>query len=190
MTWLQTDITYIEVASIGCTEPGLAKWVQGPIDLRLAVSSWSDGTLNSLSWLQMSYLFFYLKFLRQDCQTHISECLYVCHNLEAVFWNACYMDMKNLRLFKFSNCPTRCDCIQFRLLKFSNCPTRCDCIQFRLLKFSNFPTRCDIFNSLHFCRQLYMFRLLTPIIRSSYSCNYSFWHWSTGSTTIRSLCWG
>ena len=25
-----------------------------------------------------------------------------------------------------------------------------------------------------------MFRVLTPIIRSSYSCNYSFWQWSTG----------
>ena len=23
-----------------------------------------------------------------------------------------------------------------------------------------------------------MFRVLTPIIRSSYSCNYSFWYWS------------
>jgi len=30
---------------------------------------------------------------------------------------------------------------------------------------------------------------LTPIIRSSYNCNYSFWHWSTGSSTIRSRCW-
>ena len=29
-----------------------------------------------------------------------------------------------------------------------------------------------------------MFRLLTPIIKSSYSCNYSFWHWSTGSATV------
>ena len=34
-----------------------------------------------------------------------------------------------------------------------------------------------------------MFRVLTPIIRSSYNCNYSFWHWSTGSTTIRYRCW-
>ena len=42
---------------------------------------------------------------------------------------------------------------------------------------------------LHFCRQLYMFRVLTPIIRSSYSCNYSFWHWSTRSTTIHARCW-
>ena len=34
-----------------------------------------------------------------------------------------------------------------------------------------------------------MFRLLTPIIRSSYNCNYSFWYWLTGSTTVRSRCW-
>ena len=32
------------------------------------------------------------------------------------------------------------------------------------------------FSLLHFCRQLYMFRVLTPIIRSSYNCNYSFWY--------------
>ena len=30
-----------------------------------------------------------------------------------------------------------------------------------------------VFSLLHFCRQLYMFRVLTPIIRSWYSCNYS-----------------
>ena len=46
-------------------------------------------------------------------------------------------------------------------------------------------TICDLFSLLYFCRQLCMFRMLTPIIRSSYNCNYSFWHWSTGSTTIR-----
>jgi len=46
-----------------------------------------------------------------------------------------------------------------------------------------------VFSLLHFCRQLYMFRLLTPIIRRWYSCNYSFWYWLTGSTTIRSHCW-
>jgi len=44
------------------------------------------------------------------------------------------------------------------------------------IKFNNFPTRYDLFSLLHFCRQLYMFRLLTPIIRSWYSCNYRFWH--------------
>jgi len=45
-----------------------------------------------------------------------------------------------------------------------------------------------IFSLLYFCRQFYMFRVLTPIIRSSYNCNYSFWHWATGSTNIRSRC--
>jgi len=34
-----------------------------------------------------------------------------------------------------------------------------------------------------------MFRVLTPIIRSSYNCKYSFWYWLTGSTTIRFRCW-
>ena len=42
---------------------------------------------------------------------------------------------------------------------------------------------------IYFCRQLCMFWVLTPIIRSSYNCNYSFWYWLTGSTTIRSRCW-
>ena len=37
--------------------------------------------------------------------------------------------------------------------------------------FNCFPTRCDLY-----CRQLYMFRVLTPIIRRWYSCNYSFWY--------------
>ena len=41
---------------------------------------------------------------------------------------------------------------------------------------NNCPTRCDLFILLYFCRQLYMFQALTPIIRSSYSCNYSFWY--------------
>ena len=50
-------------------------------------------------------------------------------------------------------------------------------------------SRCDLFSLLHFCRQLYMFRVLTPIIRSWYSCNYSFWYWLTGSTTIRCRWW-
>jgi len=56
-------------------------------------------------------------------------------------------------------------------------------------KFNNCPTICDLFSLLHFCRQLYMFRVLTPIIRSWYSCNYSFWYWLTGSTAIRARCW-
>ena len=46
-----------------------------------------------------------------------------------------------------------------------------------------------VFSLLHYCRQLYMFRVLIPIIRSWYSCNYSFWYWLTGSTNIRSRCW-
>ena len=57
------------------------------------------------------------------------------------------------------------------------------------IEFNNWPTRCNLFSFLHFCRQLYMFQVLTPIIRSSYNCNYSFWYWLTGSTTIRSRCW-
>jgi len=46
-----------------------------------------------------------------------------------------------------------------------------------------------VFSLLYFCIQLYMFRVLTPIIRSSYNCNYRISHWSTGSTAIRSRCW-
>ena len=34
-----------------------------------------------------------------------------------------------------------------------------------------------------------MFRVLTPIIRSWYSCKHSFWYWLTGSTAIRLSCW-
>jgi len=57
------------------------------------------------------------------------------------------------------------------------------------IKFSNCQKDATVFSLIHFCRQLYMFRVLTPIIRSSYSCNYSFWHWSTGSDTVSSRCW-
>ena len=46
-------------------------------------------------------------------------------------------------------------------------------------QFNDFPVRCDLFGLLHYCRQLYVFRVLTPIIRSWYSCNYSFWYWLT-----------
>ena len=35
-----------------------------------------------------------------------------------------------------------------------------------------------VFSVLHFCRQLYMFQVLTAI-RSWCSCNYSFWYWLT-----------
>jgi len=39
-------------------------------------------------------------------------------------------------------------------------------------EFNNSPTRCDLFRLLNFCRQLYMFRVLTAIIRSWHNCNY------------------
>ena len=54
--------------------------------------------------------------------------------------------------------------------------------------FNNCPTRCDLSSLLHFCRQLYMFQVLIPFIRSLYNCNYSFWYWLTQSTTIQSCC--
>ena len=54
------------------------------------------------------------------------------------------------------------------------------------VEFNNCPIRCDLFSLLYFCGQLYMFRVLTSIIRSSYNCNYSFCYWLTGSTNIRS----
>jgi len=41
-----------------------------------------------------------------------------------------------------------------------------------------------VFSLLHFCRQLNMFRVLTPTIRSWYSCNYSFWYWLTTMSKI------
>jgi len=50
------------------------------------------------------------------------------------------------------------------------------------INLNNCP-RCDLFSLLHICRQLYMFRVLTSIIRSSYNCNYSLWHWSIGTAT-------
>jgi len=42
-----------------------------------------------------------------------------------------------------------------------------------------------VFSLLHYCRQLYMFRVLTPIIRSRYNCKYSFWCWLTAVSKIR-----
>ena len=56
---------------------------------------------------------------------------------------------------------------------------------------SNWTTvqqNATVFSLSHICRQLYMFRVLTHVIRSSYNCNYSFRHWSTVSATIRSRC--
>ena len=36
-----------------------------------------------------------------------------------------------------------------------------------------------MYSLLYFCKLLYMFRVVTPpIIRSTYNCNYSIWHWS------------
>jgi len=36
-----------------------------------------------------------------------------------------------------------------------------------------------MYSLLCFCKLLYMFRVVTPpIIRSTYKCNYSIWHWS------------
>jgi len=36
-----------------------------------------------------------------------------------------------------------------------------------------------MYSLLYFCKLLYMFRMVTsPIIRSTYNCNYSIWHWS------------
>jgi len=45
------------------------------------------------------------------------------------------------------------------------------------IEFNNCPTRCAIFSLLHFCRQLYMFRVLPHVIKSSYNCNYSICYW-------------
>jgi len=59
------------------------------------------------------------------------------------------------------------------------------CVRESWIEFNNFPTRCNLFSLLHFCRQLYMFLVLTPIIRSSYNCNYSFWYWLTAMSKIR-----
>jgi hypothetical protein len=36
-----------------------------------------------------------------------------------------------------------------------------------------------MYSLLYFCKLLYMFRVvIPPIIRSTYNCNYSIWHWS------------
>ena len=44
-----------------------------------------------------------------------------------------------------------------------------------------------VFSLSHIYRQLYMFRVLKPTIRSSYSCNYSFWHSLTVMSKISSI---
>jgi len=36
-----------------------------------------------------------------------------------------------------------------------------------------------MYSLLYFSKLFYMFRVVTsPIIRSTYNCNYSVWHWS------------
>ena len=45
-----------------------------------------------------------------------------------------------------------------------------------LFEFITAQEDATYFSLLHFCRQLYVLRVLTPIIRSSYNCNYSFWY--------------
>ena len=46
-----------------------------------------------------------------------------------------------------------------------------------LMRFVVVQQGAAAFSLLYFCRQLYMFRVLTSTIRSSYNCNCSFWHW-------------
>jgi hypothetical protein len=43
----------------------------------------------------------------------------------------------------------------------------------------NVQQDATIYSLLYFCRLLYMFWVvIPPIIRSTYNCNYSIWHWS------------
>jgi len=50
-------------------------------------------------------------------------------------------------------------------------------------EFNNSPKLDETYSVYYtFCRQIYMFRLLTPIIRSWYSCKYSFCYKSYCST--------
>ena len=66
----------------------------------------------------------------------------------------------------FNNCPYTW--VRASWIEFNNCPKRCDL--FSLLHFCRqlymfrvwCPTRCDLFGLLHFCRQLYMFRVWCP----------------------------
>jgi len=42
-----------------------------------------------------------------------------------------------------------------------------------------FQQDATTYSLLYLCKLLYMFRVLNPpIIRSTYNCNYSIWHWS------------
>ena len=102
--------------------------------------------------------------LIQTCQAAAQ-----CHNLEDHTMNLCCNEN-----FKPSsnavNFRQRCkhNIFPFLVLHFA--------LLLMYLQFSDCPTRCDLFSLLCFCRQLYMFRVLTPIIRSSYNCNCSFWY--------------
>ena len=38
---------------------------------------------------------------------------------------------------------------------------------------------------MYFCKLLYMYRVvIPPIIRSTYNCNYSIWHWSNFGNAV------
>ena len=101
--------------------------------------------------------------------------------------------------YRFDNLKLQCHWhnIETLVLDYDECPEARDdtgnvffCILYTLvraswIKFNNCPTRCELFSLLYFCRQLYMFRVLTPIIRSSYNCNYSFYYWLTAMNKIR-----
>jgi len=53
----------------------------------------------------------------------------------------------------------------------------CSWVRTPWIKFKIVQQDVTVFSLLYFCRQHYMFRMLTPIIRSWYSCNYSFWYY-------------
>jgi len=48
----------------------------------------------------------------------------------------------------------------------------------RVICGNNCPTRCKNIQFIYICKLLYMFRMVSPpIIRSSYHCTYSIWHY-------------
>jgi hypothetical protein len=49
---------------------------------------------------------------------------------------------------------------------------------------NNCPTRCNNIQFIYICKPLYMFRVVTPlIIRSSYHCTCSIWHYRDRTAT-------
>ena len=62
--------------------------------------------------------------------------------------------------------------IKFNLLQTNQKPAYWILLRILII----FQQDATVFSLLHFCRQLYMFRVLTPIIRSWYNCNCSFWY--------------